>query len=166
MERELLLLGLLREHEQHGYRLVEFIENNLSTCTDLKKSTAYFLLDRMAKRGWVTVSEAQEGHRPWRRVYTITPAGEAVFEDLLRKNLEAYATPLFKGDIGLLFIQSLPKREAARLLGIRLEALRSLRSKLQSAPRHNGNANWLIEHQIFHMDSEEAWLSRLITNLG
>lgn len=166
MERELLLLGLLRSHEQHGYRLVEFIENNLSTCTDLKKSTAYFLLDKMAKNGWVTTSEAQEGNRPRRQVYTITPAGEMVFEDLLRKNLETQYTTYFKGDTGLLFIQSLPKDEALTLLETRLEALRAFRSKLQSAPQHGENANWLIEHQIFHLNSEEAWLSRLIMDLN
>ena len=51
MERELLLLGFLRREQAHGYRLNEFIEREMTACTDIKKPTAYFLLDKMAHEG-------------------------------------------------------------------------------------------------------------------
>lgn len=57
MERELLLLGLLRRQDLHGYRLMDFIENNLGACTDLKKPTVYFLLEKMANQGWISASQ-------------------------------------------------------------------------------------------------------------
>ena len=50
MERELLLLGVLRQGEMHGYQLHDFIERSLAFCTDLKKPTAYFLLDKMGSQ--------------------------------------------------------------------------------------------------------------------
>ena len=75
MERELLLLGLLREKGMHGYQLLEFIDTQMSMCVDLKKPTAYFLLERMTATGWIRFEQSQEGNRPPRRVYTITPKG-------------------------------------------------------------------------------------------
>ena len=75
MERELLLLGFLRREQAHGYRLNEFIEREMTACTDIKKPTAYFLLDKMAKQGWITMRETREGNRPPRRVYRLTAKG-------------------------------------------------------------------------------------------
>jgi len=63
MNRELLLLGLLRQSEMHGYKIIEFIERDLAICTDLKKPTAYFLLDKMAQNGWISWMEEREGKR-------------------------------------------------------------------------------------------------------
>ena len=44
-ERELLLLGLLRRREMHGYQLSEFLDTHLGLFFHLKKATAYNLLD-------------------------------------------------------------------------------------------------------------------------
>ncbi|MBK8835593.1 MAG: hypothetical protein IPO29_12335 [Anaerolineae bacterium] len=41
MEREMLLLGLLRNGEMHGYQLNDYIERTPSFCADVKKATAY-----------------------------------------------------------------------------------------------------------------------------
>ena len=108
MERELLLLGLLQKEEMHGYQLHEFIDSFMQTCVDLKKSTAYYLLEKMAKEGYVTRTEEREGNRPPRRVYHLTPAGEARFLDLLRQNLATYLPAKFPGDTGLTFLDNLP----------------------------------------------------------
>ena len=48
MDDKLLLLGILRRQEMHGYQLFEFIDRDLAACTNLKKPTAYYLLNRMA----------------------------------------------------------------------------------------------------------------------
>ena len=90
MERELLLLGFLRREQAHGYRLNEFIEREMTACTDIKKPTAYFLLDKMAKQGWITMRETREGNRPPRRVYRLTAKGEAQYQKLLRENLGSF----------------------------------------------------------------------------
>ena len=91
----------------HGYQLYEFIERSLSFCTDLKKPTAYYLLSRMAQDGLLLETVSQEGNRPPRKVYQLTPAGEAAFQDFLRQNLSSFTAARFPGDIGLAFLEDL-----------------------------------------------------------
>ena len=111
MERELLLLGFLRREQAHGYRLNEFIERDMAACTDIKKPTAYFLLDKMAKQGWITMRETREGNRPPRRVYRVTAKGEALYQKLLRENLSDFIAAKFPGDVGLAYADDLDPRK-------------------------------------------------------
>jgi DNA-binding PadR family transcriptional regulator len=165
MDRHLLLLGLLRKQDMHGYQLYEFIEQALSACTDLKKSTAYYLLNKMAADGWITEELVQEGNRPPRRVYSLTPAGEAEYQRILRENLAEYFPAYFPGDIGLAFIDELPTEEAiSRLLQRRQKLAKGLQH-VKSAPTHKGSLQWTIKHQIRHLETELVWLDEIISEL-
>ena len=165
MNRELLLLGLLRQQDMHGYQLHEFINRDLATCTDLKKATAYYLLNKMADRGWVTQTTEREGNRPPRQVYSLTPAGEQAFQRLLRENLAAYQPVYFSGDIGLAFLDSLPAAEALELLRARRSELAAYLQSLQQAPVHSGTLQWLVEHQLYHLQAEIRWLDQILQQL-
>ncbi len=70
-ERSLFLLGILMVQSAHGYQINDFIEKNLIQVTDMKKATAYALLERMSRSGLVTVHTEQEGNRPPRKVFSI-----------------------------------------------------------------------------------------------
>jgi DNA-binding PadR family transcriptional regulator len=166
VERELLLLGLLREQAMHGYQLLEFIDTQMSTCVDLKKPTAYFLLEKMTAAGWIRFEQGQEGHRPPRRVYTLTPAGEVAFQKLLRENLGSYQPARFASDIGLAFVDTLPADEALALLRQRRTAAQELLAIVQAAPEHPGGAQLMIEHQVHHLASELSWLDGVIEHMG
>lgn len=166
MERELLLLGLLRRGETHGYQLHEFIENNMATCTDLKKPTAYYLLEQMVERGWLRVSgQAAAGRRPTRRFYAITEEGEAAYQRLLRDNLAQAHSSIFPGNIGLAFLSDVAPSEALALLRQRYAALRSQAQALAQAPPHRDSLQYLIDHQRHHLASELAWLERILNDL-
>ncbi len=165
MERELLLLGLLRQGEMHGYQLHDFIERNLAFCTDLKKATAYLLLERMAEKGWVTVQETREGHRPPRRVYRLTLEGEAAFQQLLRENLAHFEAAKTGSDVGLAFVDALPRAEALRLLEQRRAAVAEQLAAFQAAPEHSGGYQLLIDHQQHYLRSELAWLDTVLARL-
>lgn len=165
MERELLLLGLLQRQEMHGYQLHEFIDSNMQTCVDLKKSTAYYLLEKMAKDGLITSSEGREGNRPTRQVYSLTPAGEAQFLNLLRQNLSSYLPTLFPGDTGITFLDDLPRAEAITLLQTRRTAMAQELERVKQAPAHTGSLQLMIEHQIVHLQSELDWLDHVINRL-
>ncbi len=162
MERELLLLGLLRRENMHGYRLNEFIERDLAICTDLKKPTAYFLLEKMEKVGWVTRRRQQEGNRPPRRVYQITPEGEAQFQRLLRENLAAFAPTRFMTDIGLAFADALAPRDVLPLLEKRRQAMLGELEAVRAIPAHDGSLQLVVEHQIAHLESELRWLDQVM----
>lgn len=166
MERELLLLGLLRRGDMHGYQLHEFINRYMASCVDLKKPTAYYLLDRMAADGWVARTEEQEGNRPPRQVYAITEAGEQAFQRLLRENLVEYHPTRFAGDIGLAFLDALPPAEAGIHLQARRERLATEIAVLSSAPHHTGSLQLVIEHRALHLAAELDWLDKVLERLS
>ena len=166
MERELLLLGLLQKEEMHGYQLHEFIDSFMQTCVDLKKSTAYYLLEKMAKQGYVTRTEEREGNRPPRRVYHLTPAGEEHFLDLLQQNLATYLPAKFPGDTGLTFLDNLPTEETVVLLQQRRQQLAKALTLIEQTPTHTGSLQFMIEHQQIHLQSELTWLDSVIARLS
>ena len=166
MERELLLLGLLRQTGMHGYKIIEFIERDLSMCTDLKKPTAYFLLDKMAQNGWISWVEEREGNRPPRRIYRITPEGEVEFQKLLRESLVHYEPIKFSDDIALAFADGLPKTEILELLQQRRNALQSIVEATRLTPAHPGLVQLVIDHQRIHLESELVWMDELLERIS
>jgi len=167
MHRELLLLGVLRQGNMHGYGINEFIQRDMAFCTDLKKPTAYHLLQKMAAVGWIHEQEMQEGNRPPRRIYHITPEGEIAFQRLLRENLRSHLTTRFDGDIGLAFIDELPTDEALTLLRDRQAALKAEQTLLENVPGHGeGGLQLILEHQKRYLTFELAWLDEVMTRLA
>ncbi len=166
-ERSLFLLGILMVQSAHGYQINDFIEKNLIQVTDMKKATAYALLERMSGSGLVTVHTEQEGNRPPRKVFSITPEGQRQFGALLRQNLARADRPIYKGDVGLLFLDHLPGQEAASNLQLRLEHLRNQIEALQNAAKHHRSSGIAlsIEHQILHTQLEVDWLTKVIDQL-
>ncbi len=162
MDTTLLLLGLLRRSSMHGYQLMDFIEHNLSTCTDLKKPTSYLALERFAQQGWVTEQEIREGKRPPRKVYTITPEGEDEFKRLLIVNLSTYTPSKFPQDLGLAFADALPPEHVMELLKRRREMLHAELDAARRIPSHPGTLQLLVEHSIVHLASELEWLDKVV----
>src|SRR5690606_1190419 len=121
-----------------------------------------FLLDKMAKRGWISQSEEREGNRPPRQVYAITPEGEEVFQRLLRENLSGYTPTRFTGDIGLAYADALSPQEVRALLGERRAALLRDLEAAQAIPPHEGSIQLLLEHRVVHLEAELAWLDTVI----
>lgn len=166
MERELLLLGILRQQDMHGYQITEFINRDLAYCTDLKKPTAYFLLKKMAEGGLIAEEIAQEGGRPARHVYRLTEAGEAEFQRLLRENLAGHASATFADDIGLAFLDTLDPAEGRALLETRRAAVEARLAEVRAVPRHGGSIQLMIDHQARFLEAEQAWLSEVIAGLA
>lgn len=169
--RELLLLGLLRQGEMHGYRLNEFINRDLAYCTDLKRPTAYHLLSKMTDSGWIVETEEQEGNRPPRKVYQLTADGEQAFQRLLRENLAAHTPTRFPDDMGIAFLDALSPTEARELLHTRRQGIQAEQAAIQAALSgghgHSGLGIVLVlEHQAHHLAAELAWLDAVIARLS
>jgi DNA-binding PadR family transcriptional regulator len=165
MEKKLLLLGLLRRQEMHGYQLNEFIDNNLALCTDLKKPTAYYLLDQMAKDGWIFAETEQEGNRPPRKVYRLTQAGVAAFQRLLRENLSAYTPVNFPGDVGLAFMDWMTSAETLPLLEEQKIQAQARLDAVSAIPAHAGSLGLIFSHQRHHLQAELGWLEQVIADI-
>lgn len=166
-EQELLLLGLLKVQSQHTYQLNDFIERNLSHLTEMKKPTAYAVLERLSKAGYVDVRSEQEGKRPPRKVYSITPAGEVLYQQLLRENLAQSDHMRFAGNVGLMFLDDLPASEAIALLSQRLQDLERLITVHEQAPRHEHGlgVDLALEHVLVHLRADRAWLQGTLERL-
>jgi|SRR5579859_1316669 len=166
-EQELLLLGLLTVQSQHGYQLNEFIERNLSHLTEMKKPTAYAILERLSKAGYVQVHTEQEGKRPPRKVYSLTIAGELLFQALLRENLARRERMNFPGDVGLMFLDALPRAEVIDLLTQRFQRLNDLISAHEQAPRHAHGigVDLTLEHVLIHLRADREWLASVLARL-
>lgn len=158
-ERELLLLGLLRQREMHGYQLSEFLEAHLGMFFDLKKATAYNLLRKMEEVDWVTSREEKEGRRPVRRVFTITREGESIFQSLLRKFLPEYRYPAFPANVPVLFLDALPSRERTDLLKTRRAEVTDQLTVLKTHTDHDVHA--LLDHRRRILQAELNWLDAL-----
>lgn len=74
-------LWLVHELAEHGYRV--------------NPGTLYPLLERMERNGWLRSQRAREDHLRSRRLYSITPVGQAVFTRL-RKYLEELHHEVFE----------------------------------------------------------------------
>jgi DNA-binding PadR family transcriptional regulator len=163
MDRQLLLLGLLRRQQMHGYQINEFIDAQIAFCVELKRSTAYYLLDRLCRDGYVAEATTRAGNRPERRVYSITPAGEARFQELLRHNLAYYTPPTYPEDVGVIFQGELPADEALRLLELRRELVAAQQARLEAlSALLPGSHQAVIEHHLVHIAAELSWIDRLL----
>ncbi|GIP51097.1 helix-turn-helix transcriptional regulator [Paenibacillus vini] len=168
-ERILLILGLLKSNSQHGYQINDFIERNLGRVSDMKKATAYSLLKKLHEKGLVEATTEQEGNRPSRQVYSITPTGEEKFYKLLRQSLVHVDDYLPRGDIGLCFIDQLPTEEVIGYLKKKLEAVEKLLFTYENIPKHVEHAigvNLTIEHRIALFRCDRDWLLETIDKLS
>lgn len=165
MERKLLLLGLLRLQEMHGYQINELIDAHLGTSIQLKKPTVYKLLATMLDDGWIRYYEEQEGNYPTRRVYQITLEGEEAFQRLLRQSLADYQPISYLGNIGIVFLDVLPKDEAVSLLLQQRQEVERVAGALQADERHQGGFQLMLSYHLSQLSAELAWLDEVITHL-
>lgn len=163
--RSLLLLGALSVRSQHGYQINDFIER--CQVAGLKKPTVYALLDRLVAAGHISLQTEQEGNRPVRKVYTLTASGQALFDELLRENLRAPDLAAGVGDVGLMFLDYLPRDEAIACLRQRLERLDAQLAAPVVVPPHVGHltVQLALDHQAALRRADRDWLAALLQRL-
>lgn len=164
MEKELLILGIVRREPMHGYRLWELLAE-VPTGVRLTRSNAYRILDSLEKRGLVSMTVEREGNRPERRVYEISAKGEREFQRMIRESLGQDAGSDLPNTIALNYLDLLPASEAIALLKRRLEVIQSRVDEFSglsdaALDRHPG-VGMAVAHDRF----EHQFLSRLIDRL-
>ena len=163
MEGKLLLLGLLRGSDMYGYQINEVIDTHLRTSVHLTRPTAYRLLNQMADDGWVTFHEEQEGSRPTRRVFSITPEGERAFQENLRACLAAYTPEEYQSITCVGFLDEIEAHEAVPLLKERREKIiRLLESQTKYDSHGTGSMQYIIDHHGRHLQTDLEWLQGVI----
>jgi len=133
MEKKLLLLGILRKQDMHGYLLNHMLDQDVTMPITLKKSNAYKILKRMEADGWITQHEERHGNRPFRQVYSITKKGSKAFDNLVRKNLAEYPGPEFPSLVAYKYLERLSAKESLELLEHRRGKIVSRLEEINSA---------------------------------
>lgn len=168
-QRKLLLLGILRQSDMHGYLLNAHLDGTIPI--SLKKPTAYNLLDRMEEDGWVRHRDEPTGDRP-RKVFSLTDAGEQAFQKLLREQLQEFTPAESPSAVSVSFLDAIPVAEALELLRQRRKSVAAYRNALVphkqgDAPdgHHAGSAHFAIEYARRLIEMERQILDDLITHL-
>lgn len=114
----LAVLSLLREHPRHPYEMQALLrERHVGEVVKLRGGSLYDAIRRLEGAGLVeAVDTEKDGARPERTVYSITEAGQALAEELVREYLRTPAPeyPVFVA--ALAHILNVGAPEAADLL--------------------------------------------------
>jgi DNA-binding PadR family transcriptional regulator len=173
MSTRLVILGLLRERPLHGYEIKHIIEEHMGDWTNIAFGSIYFALKKLSEEGFVEkAGTEQEGGRPSRTIYQITEAGRAEFLRLLRAVWSEVERHYFATDIGLAFIEALPRDEVKGYLRDRIAQLEEI---LQHLAEHKAEilameeiprkAVAVFEHSRVHFEAELAWTCSLLTEI-
>jgi DNA-binding PadR family transcriptional regulator len=171
VHKTLLLLGLLLQGPRSGYDIDRFLRTRGALYADLKKANVYYLLDRLAREGFLAV-EAEPGARGPRRerlIYSLTDQGRERFDELLREVLRVPETQYSGVGAAITFLDRLPGTEAITLLQERREAAATRRSELAALVemhRHLPLIELAMEHLLALVDADLAWTDRAIKSLS
>lgn len=169
MHKELLLLGLLQTGHNTGYLLHRIVASRGELYTDLKRGNIYYLLERLAESGALTVT-AEPGARGPRRerlIYTLTDRGRERFHELLREVMRTYELAHTGVEVGVVFLPYIAPDEAIELLAERRRAVEA-RYPLIEIESHAEDSLYVElaqDHLRSLMDAELAWIDRTTQRL-
>lgn len=82
------LLGVLMESPQHGYEIKKSLDERMGAFWSLNVGQIYTTLDRLEKEGLVLYEEVAQYDKPDKKIYQVTDAGRAEFEDWRRRPIK------------------------------------------------------------------------------
>jgi len=84
MSLEFAILGFLNYHPYSGYDLKKIFDTSVRHFWPADQSQIYRTLSRLAEQGYLELEKIPQADRPDRKVYHITPAGQAALLDWLQ----------------------------------------------------------------------------------
>jgi DNA-binding PadR family transcriptional regulator len=174
MSTRLVILGFLRGQPLYGYEIKRMIEQIMGDWTNIAFGSIYFALKKLAGEGFVEkVGTEQEGSRPSRTVYRITPAGREEFLRLLREMWDGVERQYFRFDIALSFMEALPAEEIEGYLRNRVKHLEHAIQFLggheeeeladEHVPRRLAAS--VFDHHRVHFQAELDWTRDVLENV-
>ena len=170
IEKELLLLGLLKESPKHGYDIKRKIKEILSLFAGVDLKSIYYPLQVLERNGLVIKRTTKPGNRPERIVYELTSKGESYFDELLNKSFLNFKRPQFSLDLSLYFLHFMKPAMAKRRMRARLSILNRVCKGLeqmikeQSKKKPSSLAR-ILEHNRRQVQAESDFLIDLIKSV-
>lgn len=123
MDIKTLCLGVLSLGEASGYEIKKFFEDGFSHFYVAGFGSIYPALAELTREGHVTCSDVTQERRPAKKVYRITPSGEALFR---RELALAHPAHRVRSDflLQMIFAAFMPLSRLDEVLRLRLEDIR------------------------------------------
>ncbi len=118
MERELLVLGLLRWQPLSAYAIDRAVRQHTALYRGLRRGNVYSLVARLAKSGYLSgrAGKAKRGPATSKIIYHVTTKGQQRFREILQEVLCDTGTSDCALEIALVLLTALRRLEATRLL--------------------------------------------------
>jgi len=165
MIKKILLLGLLRGQELHGYGLVDYLNSHSTGGAAIGKSNAYRLLRAMEDEGLISSHTERDGKRPERHVYEITPKGEVFFQAQLLAELAKDATADQPGIAVLNYLDVAAPAVAARQLQLRRDQVALRHTELANVPDDVRHLHPALDLGLRQVEVELGWLDAKLDEL-
>ena len=152
------LLGLLEQQPNHGYELKRQYDEYFGRDKPLPFGQVYATLSRLARDGRVLAEGSAPGEGPERKLYAITPEGEAALQAWLER--PEPPEPHLQTILALKTILALILRRPADAYldaqrHAHLERMRELTAVRREAPLLDA---LLADHAIFHLEADLRWI--------
>lgn len=121
--QELLILGLLKAGDKHGYEIKKQIKEVLGPFASLENKSIYYPLKSLEKQKFLKCKRGKAGRRPEKYIYSLTAGGRRRFEELLNRNFLVIQRPFLNVDLSLFFLPYADETVILRRLKIRLRGL-------------------------------------------
>ncbi len=171
-DAEFVVLSLICEEPQHGYQIEQQIQaRNLMEWTDLSTSSIYYLVGKMAGKGWIEQipAETDDSSGKLRKVFQATPEGITVWKDATRNVLQHPKITYTNFLLGLHNLWAIPTSEALEAVKVHRELLDADLQRRLEEYQDLGESIFpqdvLFEYSFLLGGAESAFLADLITRL-
>ncbi|MDH5507409.1 MAG: PadR family transcriptional regulator [Anaerolineae bacterium] len=169
---ELAILSLIAEKPRHGYEIEQVIQaRGMREWTEIGFSSIYYLLQKLAKQGLISAGPPRPGGRgPARKVYTITPQGQAMWKQNILATLSTPQHTHAPFQLGLANLPGLPAAEARQALADYAQNLTEQQSHILARWQYLGKAipfhvNAMFELSAALLETELNFIHKLIGQL-
>ena len=171
MEKELVLLGLLKEGPRHGYELKRVVDEKISTFAPLSSGSIYYTLKGLEKNSLVSMARKKKGRYPEKEVYRITKKGEEKFRELLKETCFNIKRLYRSMDIVLYLMNYLKPGEVIEGLRNRIGQITEIREETKGIytkvkkKKYPYYIQAIAQRNIRFMDEEIEWMEDFIQTI-
>lgn len=159
---EFALLGFLRQGPVHGYQLHQQVcgPDGLGPIWHVKQSRLYALLLKLEQDGYIRGEiEPQEPARPPRKIYQLTPAGRAAYENWLRSPVDAHHRMRQEFMAKIYFARQEGHERVNALVDAQRAVCQKWLESLSAEPVDPTSFKWLLrQYRIGQIKADLAWL--------
>lgn len=164
---EYAVLALLALRPMHGYEMTVFIQDEgLSDVCPVEQSTLYTYLRNIEARGLVTWAEERVGHRPPRKIFELTSAGQELIHSWLRRPVGRMREVRLELLIKLFFLDRLDPEANRRLLDDQVVACQAYLAGLDGSPPRGAFQGLVLQSKRTAAEATLRWLQGYARELG